>query len=100
MNYFTPPRSKRFGSWDTALEYSGVQARDVGRTRELTPDRTAQQLRRLCTTGYDLAAMINRSRDRPLYEAGLRHYGSWRAALTAAGINLANFSRRRPEDFG
>lgn len=88
-----------FGSWDTALEYSGVRARDVGRSRELTPERTAQQLRRLCTTGYDLGAMINRSRDRPLYEAALRHHGSWRAALTAAGINRANVSRRRPKNF-
>ncbi|KAA1258205.1 hypothetical protein LF1_07210 [Rubripirellula obstinata] len=88
-----------FGSWETALEYSGVRARDVGRSRELTADRTAQQLRRLCTTGYDLAAMVNRSRNRPLYDAALRHHGSWRAALTAAGINLSNVSRRRPENF-
>ncbi|KAA1258091.1 hypothetical protein LF1_06060 [Rubripirellula obstinata] len=88
-----------FGSWETALEYSGVRARDVGRSRELTPERTAQQLRRLCTTGYDLAAKVNRSRNRPLYEAALRHHGTWRAALTAAGINLANVSRRRPENF-
>ncbi|MDA8744791.1 hypothetical protein N9N28_09180, partial [Rubripirellula amarantea] len=48
---------------------------------------------------YDLAAMVNRSRNRPLYDAALRHHGSWRAALTAAGINLANVSRRRPENF-
>ena len=90
---------KDFGSWETALEYSGVRARDVGRSRELTAERTAQQLRRLCTTGDDLAAMVNRSRNRPLYDAALRHHGSWRAALTAAGINLSNVSRRRPENF-
>ncbi|TWU38671.1 hypothetical protein Q31b_37490 [Novipirellula aureliae] len=88
-----------FGSWETALEYSGVRARDVGRSRDLGAERTAQQLRRLCTTGYDLGALVNRSRDRPLYEAALRHHGSWRAALTAAGISLANVSRRRPENF-
>ena len=88
-----------FGSWETALEYSGVRARDVGRSRELTAERTEQQLRRLCTTGYDLAAKVNRSRNRPLYDAALRYHGTWRAALTAAGINLANVSRRRPENF-
>jgi len=27
----------------------------------------------------------------------LQHFGSWRAALTAAGINLANVSRWRPK---
>lgn len=42
-----------FGSWETAREYCLVRAREVGRSRELTPERTAQQLRRLCATGHD-----------------------------------------------
>ena len=88
-----------FGSWDTAMEYAGINARDVGRCRDLTPERIKQQLRRLCTTGYDLGAKVNRSRDRALYEAALRHFSSWRDALTAAGINLANVSHRRPKHF-
>jgi len=48
---------------------------------------------------YDLGAMVNRSRNRSLYDAALHHHGTWRAALTAAGINLANVSRRRPDNF-
>lgn len=86
-----------FGAWETALEYAGVSAHNVGRCRDLTPERIKQQLRRLCTTGYDLGAKLNRSRDRALYEAAIRHFGSWREALTAAGINLANVTRRRPK---
>jgi len=27
----------------------------------------------------------------------VRHFGSWREALTAAGINLANVTHRRPK---
>jgi hypothetical protein len=27
----------------------------------------------------------------------LKHFGSWRKALAASGINLANVSRRRPK---
>ena len=88
-----------FGSWETALAYAGVDARHVATSRDLNQARVEQQLRRLCTTGYDLGAMVNRSRDRALYDAALRYHGSWRAALTAAGINLANVSRRRPENF-
>jgi len=42
---------------------------DVGRCRDLTPERNKQQLRRLCTTGYDLGATINQNRDRALYYA-------------------------------
>ncbi len=41
---------------------------------------------------------MNRSRDRALYEAALRHFGSWREALTAAGVNLANVTHRRPKN--
>ncbi|TWU39979.1 hypothetical protein Q31b_32950 [Novipirellula aureliae] len=43
--------------------------------------------------------MVNRKRDRALDEAVLRYHCTWRAALAAAGINLANVSRRRPDHF-
>jgi hypothetical protein len=86
-----------FGSWETALGYAGVSARDVGRCRDLTPERIKRQLRRLCTTGYDLGAKVNRSRDYAFYNAALRHFGGWRDALTAAGVNLSNVSHRRPK---
>jgi hypothetical protein len=45
-----------FGSWETALQYAGVSTHDVGRCRDLTPERIKFRLRRLCATGYDLAA--------------------------------------------
>jgi hypothetical protein len=64
----------------------------------LTQERIKFRLRRLCATGYDLGATVNRSRDRALYDACLRHFGSWREALTAAGINLANVTRHRPKN--
>ena len=40
---------------------------------------------------------MNRSRNRRLYDAALQHHGTWRAALTAAGINLANVTHRKPK---
>jgi len=86
-----------FGSWQTALDYAGVRARDVGRSRDLTAERVKRRLRRLCTTGYDLGAHVNRERDRELYYAALHHFGNWRGALSAAGINLANIARRKPK---
>lgn len=42
--------------------------------------------------------MVNRSRDRALYDATIRHFGSWREALTEAGINLANVTRHKPKN--
>ena len=86
-----------FPVWETALGYAGVNVRNVGQRRVPTPKRICQQLSRLCTSGYDLGAKVSRSRDRAFFDAVLQHFGSWRAALTAAGINLTNVSRRRPK---
>jgi hypothetical protein len=88
---------REFASWETALSYAGVSARDVGRCRDLTPERIKRQLRRLCTTGYDLGAKVNRGRDHAFYEAAVRHFGCWRDALAAAGVNLSHVSHRRPK---
>ena len=41
--------------------------------------------------------MVNRSRDRALYDAAIRHFSTWREALTA-GINLANVKRHKPKN--
>jgi hypothetical protein len=89
---------EEFGSWETALQYAGVKVRmSFPSDSKWTSERVQQQLRRLCTTGYDLNAMANRARNRPLYEAALHHFGSWRSALAASGINMANVSHRRPK---
>lgn len=64
----------------------------------MSPERIKFRLRRLCATGYDLGAKVNRSRDRGLCEAAIRHFGGWREALTAAGVNLANVTRHRPKN--
>jgi len=90
---------------DRRVPLAGEPAADVGvRARGGLPggqpwtrQRVLQQLRRLCPTGYDLGSHLNRSRKPALHGAALHHFGSWRAALTAAGINLANVSRRRPK---
>jgi hypothetical protein len=89
---------EEFGSWQTALEYAGVRSRmSMPIDKELTRKRVRQQLRRLCTTGYDLGSHVNRSRNRLLHDAAIGYFGSWREALAASGINLANVSRRRPK---
>jgi hypothetical protein len=64
----------------------------------LTPERIKQQLRRLSTTGYDLGAKVNRSRDHAFYIAAVHHFRSWRDALTVTGVNLANVRTRKPKN--
>ncbi len=86
---------EEFGAWETALEYAGVDAR-LASNPSLPWNRQSviKQLRRLCRSGYDLNAHINRTRDRRLYDATRHYFGSWRAGLAAAGINLAHVNKR------
>lgn len=94
-----------FGTWDTALHYAGISQRRVltskvrrtkakGRHSPIESDSESRavlrKIRELCLTGYDLSANHNARRDRPLYDAAQRHFGSWEKALAAVGINLEN----------
>jgi len=83
---------EHFGSWDTALKYAGVR-----RSRPIkSPERVIQEIRTLCRLGYNLTSTRNMQRDRKLYEAARHHFGSWRKALRAAGVNLENAFWRKP----
>ena len=85
-----------FGTWDTALQYAGVSVRRVVSENESRAERVLTRLRRMCCEGYDLSAQHNIRRDRRLYEAARQHFGTWRNALRAAGINLEHAFVRRP----
>ena len=91
-----------YGTWETALHYAGVsELRAINGKRRRSdkfhrtvmnsdcgPEAVVRAIRKLCVTGYDLSAARNLRRDRRLYEAARRHFGTWRQALVAAGINL------------
>ena len=77
-----------FGTWDTALQYAGISVRRVITHQELSPDRVLRRIRKMCVDGYDMSAQRNIRRDRRFYEAARHHFGSWRRALKAAGVDL------------
>ena len=85
-----------FGTWETALTYAGVDMRHVRQRKEYSSDRVLQAIRTLCISSYDLTAMHNMRRDRQLYEAARKHFGTWKKAVAAAGINLEHAFARRP----
>jgi hypothetical protein len=85
-----------FGTWETALEYAGVDMRARRPRQTFTTDQVLCEIRRLCVSGYSLAAGHNMHRDRRLYDAARQHFGTWRKALVAAGVNLNNAFVRRP----
>lgn len=79
-----------FGTWDTALEYAGVRRRRASRRSQNDQRELLHELRKLCVRGGNLAAQRVRERNRKLYEAAKLQFGSWREALEAVGVNLAN----------
>jgi hypothetical protein len=89
---------EHFGTWETALRYAGVSQRRLSRGVQISQAELLQKLRVLCTNGYDLSSKRNKLRDRWLFEAARKQFGTWRRALHAAGIDLKRvrgFSKTR-----
>jgi hypothetical protein len=85
---------EHFGTWETAVKYAGVHGSRLRDDRDYTPDRVLRQIRRLCQSGYSLRAGRNQHRYPDLYEAARRHFGGWKRALRAAGLDLKNAGLR------
>jgi hypothetical protein len=90
-----------FGTWDTALQYSGISGRRATKPRakriwksqigaDVSPEAVIKMIRKLCLNGYRLSDEKVMSRDRRLYDAALEHFGSWNQALTESGVNPDN----------
>jgi len=78
---------EHFGTWETALQYAGVDHVREFQQNPHTPDGVRRELRRLCLTGYRLTAAHSQHRNWKLYKMALKHFGGWKQALLAAGIN-------------
>ena len=79
---------EQFGTWETALQYAGVDLRRLSAMQAYTPEHVVRKIQCLCRDGYSLKAVDCQRRDRRLYNTARRHFGDWRKALQAAGINL------------
>lgn len=78
---------EHFGTWETALRYAGVSRRNL-RSTELSHEDVLSKIRRVCIKGLSLAPLKVRKRDRELHRAAVQHFGNWRNALQAAGIDV------------
>ena len=78
-----------FGTWETALLYSGV---DIFKTQiqsrcRYSPEEVISALRQICIRMQNLTLMGVRHWDGQLQLDAVRQFGTWRKALIAAGIN-------------
>jgi hypothetical protein len=76
-----------FGAWEVALSYAGVRRSRRKRATILTPDQVTNGIRCICLEGQDLKATRIAACDRPLYVSALKHFGNWRSAVQAAGLD-------------
>jgi hypothetical protein len=86
-------RHPALGNWSRALEMAGV-CRRVRHAR-WTRERIVAEIRQLAAQGASVALGAVRARRNDLVSAACRpqHFGSWEAAVTAAGLA---YTRRRP----
>lgn len=85
---------KHFGDWLTALQYAGVpphRAEDEYNDK----NNVVRRLRARCVGKRSIHARTVQRTDNKLHKAALKHFGTWQAALIAAGINVDNVHPRQ-----
>ncbi|MDX1931298.1 MAG: hypothetical protein SFU56_01710 [Capsulimonadales bacterium] len=82
--------TRYLGSWQAAVEFAGLNYDDIRRYRSWTNERIVERIRELYAEGQDLSwRHISLTLDPSLAAAATKksHFGSWRAALDAAGLD-------------
>ena len=87
-----------YGSWREGVEAAGIDYESVSRYRTWTPERIIARIKELHTNGADLSwRHVSTRLDPQLAAAATRkqHYGSWRSAVAAAGLDYSRIRRYR-----
>lgn len=90
-----------YGSWQLAVEKAGIQYQEVRKYQHWTKDLIVSQIQSLFQQGADLSfrAMMLSTYNSMVYAAiRPKHFGSWKAALTAAGLAPEEIYRYRSWD--
>ncbi|MES2461552.1 MAG: hypothetical protein V4671_13290 [Armatimonadota bacterium] len=90
--------TRYMGSWQTAVEYAGLNYDDIRRYKSWTNDRIIARIQELHAAGKDLSwRHVSLTLDPSLAAAATKknHFGSWKAALEEAGLNYDDIRRYR-----
>lgn len=93
--------TRYFGSWQSAVEFAGLDYEQIRRYRVWTKDRITEQIRKYHSEGRDLSwRHVSTDLDPALAAAAIRpnRFGSWEAALTATGLEYEEIRRHRRWD--
>ncbi|MFN3421456.1 MAG: homing endonuclease associated repeat-containing protein, partial [Armatimonadota bacterium] len=87
----------RFGSWKKAIEAAGLNYHEIVQRQKWTPEKIVAEIRRLYAEGKDLSvtAMQRTHPNLVAIAQSPRYFGSWRAAVEAAGLDYELIKRQR-----
>lgn len=93
--------TRYYGSWKGAIEASGIEYTGIRRYKSWTRERIVERIRELHARGVDLSWRHVSTRVDPQLAAAAtkaKHFGSWRAAIEAAGLNYDDVRRYKRWD--
>lgn len=93
--------TRYFGSWRSAIEYAGLNYEDIRRYKSWSRERILDRIRELHEKGEDLSWRHVSTRLDPQLAAAAtkrKHFGSWRNAVAAAGLDYGMIRRYREWD--
>jgi hypothetical protein len=93
--------TRYFGTWEAAVNFSGLDYSQIRRYKAWTRDRIVERIRELHEQGADLSwRNVSLTVDPQLAAAATKksHFGSWREALEASGLDYDSIRRYREWD--
>ncbi len=93
--------TRYFGSWRAAVDYSGLDYESIRRYKTWSKERIVERIKQLHADGEDLSwRHVSTQIDPQLAAAATKtkHFGSWRGAVTAAGLDYKTIRRYREWD--
>lgn len=93
--------TRYFGSWRAAVEFAGLNYEEVRKYKLWTKERIVERIRELNSKGEDLSwRHVSTVVDPQLAAASTKrkHFGSWKGAVQAAGLDYGAIRRYREWD--
>src|SRR5438270_9661253 len=90
--------TRYFGSWRAAVEFAGLGYEDIRKYKMWSKERILERIKELHGKGEDLSwRHVSTEVDPQLAAAATKrkHFGSWRNAITSAGLKYSDIRRYR-----
>ena len=84
-----------FGSWKEAITACGLDYDEIRKYKEWDNARIIQCIKNYAEQDVSISSIDMQHKDKSLYMAAVRRFGSWGKAVTAAGLDYQSIRKRR-----